>query len=170
MNKGECLVWTWATFSVLVSHPIRPKAPSATSIPAILKSLQDEWVSTDNLKDVAKEQVPLQHVHTVDVTQNYCLNLSVTLFNGSFSSAFLSKVNLSGSRMHTVLCLGWKIQEYCSPVNRKATLIIMYQTDDGWSAGSTNKTYFLPSPPFYFLILNLDHTRKSSCFCPFFLF
>lgn len=33
-----------------VAHPIRPKPPSATSIPAILKALQDEWVSYRELR------------------------------------------------------------------------------------------------------------------------
>lgn len=50
------IVPNMSNFSVLVSHPIRPKAPSATSIPAILKSLQDEWVSVVHLVEVAKEK------------------------------------------------------------------------------------------------------------------
>lgn len=59
-------------FFFLVSHPIRPKAPSATSIPAILKSLQDEWVSSLSRDMVAT----IKHLHTVNVTQNLCFEIT----------------------------------------------------------------------------------------------
>lgn len=39
--------------SFIIATPVtKPKPPSATSIPAILKALQDEWVG--NIKDVEK--------------------------------------------------------------------------------------------------------------------
>lgn len=74
------IVPNMSNFSVLVSHPIRPKAPSATSIPAILKSLQDEWVSVVDLVEVAKEKSATTHLHTDNVSQNSCFESGVRCF------------------------------------------------------------------------------------------
>jgi len=44
LNHHDVLVFVNSLFFCIQANPIvKPKPPSATSIPAILKSLQDEW-------------------------------------------------------------------------------------------------------------------------------
>ena len=65
--------WVFAfteTLSILASPVTKPKPPSATSIPAILKSLQDEWVWAINMncymKNIEKISLVLTY-HTCSI-------------------------------------------------------------------------------------------------------
>lgn len=94
----------WILFSPSVNPLVKPRPPSATSIPAILKALQDEWVGTDVYRCgycQARKSACFMHCYniyclmvlvlvTIMTIFNYKVRDDAKLFNCSWSLTLLS--------------------------------------------------------------------------------